>query len=94
MESRVIDNFPEWAEGAVLLQGFDDALIGFGSQWGGEPCAIYSVRKIMEILEQDMEVRDAIEFYYHNIACIGVGSQTPIMLEDRDTLGPTNYTRR
>ena len=57
------------------------ALVGFGSQWGSPTCAIYSVQKILEILGKDMDDMEAREFYHHNIECLGVGDQTPIMME-------------
>lgn len=73
---------PEWAEGAVILEGLDDAIIGIGQQWGSNPCMIYSVQKIIDILvkRDEMDPDDAVEYYEFNIMQLYAGEQTPVMM--------------
>ena len=73
---------PDWAEGAIILEGLDEAIIGIGNQWGRPPCLVYSIEKIIDILKKDMNADDAWEFYEHNIMCLGAGEQNPLMMED------------
>ena len=75
--------WPEYAEGAVTLEGLDDAIIGIGRQWGSKPCMIYSVKKIIDILvkRDEMNPDDALEYYEFNIMQLYAGEQTPVMME-------------
>lgn len=63
----------------IKADGFDEAVIGF------EPNnlrLIYSVAKVLEILEKDMSREDALEHFDFNINCAYVGPQTPIWCFD------------
>ena len=72
----------KYPDGVILLDGLDAALLGVGSQWGREPVAVYSERKILAALRaQGMEPDEAQEWYSYNIRCMGVGVQTPLILE-------------
>lgn len=61
---------------AMLLDGFDDALIGMSE------ChrAVYSIEAIIRVLmlENDMTEEDAWDYYGYNIACAYVGEFTPL----------------
>ena len=81
------ETLPEWAEGALILEGFDQAIIGLGQQRGSQPCLIYSVEKIIANLKNDMDSDDAWEFYEHNIGCMYAGPGTPIMMEAFNGVG-------
>ncbi|QDP57801.1 MAG: hypothetical protein Unbinned7358contig1001_27 [Prokaryotic dsDNA virus sp.] len=66
-----------------ILDGLDDALLGFGSQWSRATLAVYSDRKILEVLQgQGMSYDEAVEFYDFNVRCLWCGEQTPLILED------------
>ena len=41
---------PEWAEGAILYDGFEDCLVGFGTQFN-RPVAIYDYNKCLAKLD-------------------------------------------
>jgi hypothetical protein len=61
---------------AMMLDGFDDALIGMSE------ChkAVYSIEAIISILvnDQEMDLEDAWDYYGYNIACAYVGEFTPL----------------
>ena len=77
-----IDDIHENAEGAVILDGLDDAIIGIVEEFGNGPRILYSKNKILDILEErdGMSPFDAVEFYEYNILGLFAGDQNPIFL--------------
>jgi hypothetical protein len=75
-------NIDELAEGAVKLDGLDNAILGVVEEFGGGPRILYSRDKILQILEDrdGMSTIDAIEFYEYNILGLFAGEQNPIFL--------------
>ena len=68
-------------EECMVADGFDEAVIGI--VYGAQPKAVYSVRKIIDILMgEDMSYEDAIEHFEYNIAGSYVGEKTPIYVYD------------
>lgn len=74
-------------ENALLMDGFDEALIGFSQRINEPLLAVYSWEKMMSVcIERDgMSDEEAEEYISYN--CIGawVGEQTPIIVM------PLNY---
>jgi hypothetical protein len=72
----------EIAEGAILLDGLDDAILGVIEEFGNGPRILYSKHKILTILcERDgMTWSEAEEFYDYNILGLYAGEQNPIFL--------------
>ena len=72
----------EIAEGAILLDGLDDAIFGSVEEFGNSPRILYSKNKILNILsERDgMTWSEAEEFYDYNILGLYAGEQNPIFL--------------
>jgi hypothetical protein len=72
----------EIAEGAILLDGLDDAILGIVEEFGNGPRILYSKNKILNILsERDgMTWSEAEEFYDYNILGLYAGEQNPIFL--------------
>ena len=75
-------NIDELAEGAIKLDGLDDAILGVVEEFGNGPRILYSRDKILQILEDrdGMSPIDAIEFYEYNILGLFAGEQNPIFL--------------
>ena len=76
------DKYFELAEGAVMLDGFDDCVVGVSESFGEEPRLIYSKKQIVSKLMEDMSEEDAIEYYYYNIVGGYFGTQNPIFIQD------------
>lgn len=76
------DNYFDLAEGAVMLDGFDDCLIGVSESFGEEPRLIYSKKQIICKLSKEMSNEEAIEYYYYNIVGGYFGTQNPIFIQD------------
>lgn len=73
--NRILDEYPE--EGLIKADGFDDAIIGVSS----DIRIVYSLEKIIEILQKDMTEDEAVEFFYFNIESAYVGDKTPIYVK-------------
>ena len=68
-------------EEITLADGFADAFLGIGRQFG-KPIAVYSRRKCIEILMRDMDEEQAEEYFEFNLAGAWIGETTPIYLEE------------
>tara|TARA_R110002072_G_scaffold150561_3_gene298998 strand:+ start:55 stop:315 length:261 start_codon:yes stop_codon:yes gene_type:complete len=66
---------------ALTLSGFDEAIIGIGSQYSKSVCVVYSEQKIIDKLAEEMSYEDAEEYYGFNIACAFMGPHTPIIIK-------------
>ena len=73
----------EYAEGAILLDGLEGAIIVITEEFGNVPRILYSKEKILLILmERDgMDNLEAEEFYYYNIVGLYAGEQNAIFLD-------------
>ena len=69
---------------AMIMDGFDKAIIGFGCQYSKNVVAVYSEEKIIEKLAEEMSHEDAVEYYGFNVACAWVGPNTPIIVSAVD----------
>lgn len=66
-------------EGLVTADGFDDAIIGVGSRCGQPEIVVYSVEKVIAILEaQGLSNEEALEHFEFNIEGAWIGEKTPI----------------
>ena len=77
-----IDDINEQAEGAILLDGLNDAIIGVVEEFGNGPRILYSKNKVLQILEDrdGMSPLEAVEFYDYNIIGLHAGEQNPVFL--------------
>ena len=73
----------EYAEGAVLLDGLEDAILGIVEEFGNGRRILYSRDKIIQILcERDtMTEEEAQEFYEFNILGLHAGEQNAVFLD-------------
>lgn len=77
MLEQIIEQYYE--EELLIADGFDEAVIGVEEN---EMRIIYSVSKCLEILGQDMNEIDAIEYFTYNVSGSYVGEKTPIWCWD------------
>jgi hypothetical protein len=73
--SKILEEYPD--EGFGTLDGFEDALIGVWS----EGRLVYSVDKVIEILQSVMNEEEAIAFYEDNIEGALFGPRAPICIK-------------
>jgi len=67
-------------ETVLLADGFEDAFVGIGRQFG-KPIAVYDRLKCIDILKEDMSEEEAEEYFQFNVEGSYVGESTPIFLE-------------
>jgi hypothetical protein len=75
-------NIDEIADGAILLDGLEGAIIGVVEEFGTGRRVLYSKDMILKILtERDgMTWSEAEEFYDFNILSLYAGEQNPVFL--------------
>jgi hypothetical protein len=74
----------EYAEGAVLLDGLESAIVGIVEGFGSPGRKmLYSKQRILNILQERdlMTMGEAEEFYDYNILGLYAGEQNPIFLD-------------
>jgi hypothetical protein len=75
---RIADLNPE----AVILDGYDHAIVGIANRFGKEPVLCYSTAKIIEALMRDGQTEEeALDFFHFNIIGGWFGEGTPIFLD-------------
>jgi hypothetical protein len=90
------DEIAEINPEALLLDGFDEAIIGMAERINLGPVIAYDVEKIIQILANDMEVEEddledgqsiedlkismSYEYFYFNIQGAWMGENTPIFI--------------
>lgn len=72
----------QYAEGTIILDGLDDAIIGIVEEFGNGPRILYSKNKILNILCESGEMTrsEAEEFFDYNIIGLYAGEQNPVFL--------------
>jgi hypothetical protein len=78
----IINNYDieSYCEGAVLLDGLDEAIIGIVEDFGNGPRILYCKSTILQILQQRdlMTEQEAEEYYDYNILGLYAGEQNPV----------------
>ena len=79
----MIVDIDSYAEGAIILDGFNDAIVGITEEFGGIKRLLYSKYKILEILQENnpMTQSEAEEYYDYNILGLYANNQNPIFLD-------------
>ncbi len=68
--------------GALVADGLDDAIIGYGQQFPREPLLVYDYDKCVEIfMSQGMSHEEAIEWMEFNVVNAYMGEGTPIFIK-------------
>lgn len=68
-------------EEALVMDGYDDCIIGVAECFGKSPSVVYDVNKVLEKLMGDgMTHEEALEYYDYNMVGAYVGESTPIFV--------------
>lgn len=80
---RMLVDIDQYAEGAVLLDGLESAIVGIVEEFGNGNRILYSKQKILNILqERDLMTQgEAEEFYDYNILGLHAGEQNAVFLD-------------
>tara|TARA_R110002012_G_C11175729_1_gene556310 strand:+ start:165 stop:410 length:246 start_codon:yes stop_codon:yes gene_type:complete len=76
----------EMYDGLMIMDFFDDCIIGVVKGMDNEDKVCYSYRKVIAKLmrEDDMTAEDAVEHFYYNMMGAYVGKHTPVFLFKED----------
>ena len=78
---KTLEKFLHDDETVLLADGFEDAFVGIGRQFG-KPVGVYDKIKCIQILINDgMSEDEANEYFSFNVEGAYVGESTPIFLE-------------
>jgi hypothetical protein len=80
---KVTVDIDEYAEGAILLDGLEDAIVGIVQEFGNGNRVLYSKQKILNILQERdlMTMGEAEEFYDYNILGLYASEQNAVFLD-------------
>mgnify|MGYP003662366555 FL=1 len=78
---RIQERLEASGEEALGADGYDDCVVGLAYQHT-RPLIVYSKRKVIERLMEDMSREDAEDFFEWNIGGAYLGAGTPLFLED------------
>ena len=80
---KQIDSFfDELEESRLLMDGFDEAIIGYSQRCNERVLAVYSYEKMVEVLvsRDRIEYEEAVEYIDFNCGGAWVGDGTPIIV--------------
>lgn len=77
--------YSDYSDKILLADGFDDAFIGIGDNAQGNPVAVYSIEKCLDILAEQFKdeedaMGDAIDYFEFNVRGSYVGEFTPMFI--------------
>ena len=75
---RLLEALPD----ALIMDGFDDCIVGVVEKFGEEDIVCYSKEKVIEkLMESHMDREEALEFFYFNQIGAYLGENTPCFIE-------------
>jgi len=86
---KIIDfiemGYSDYSDKILLADGLDDAFIGVGENPEGNPVAVYSIEKCLDILAEQFKdeedaMGDAIDYFEFNVRGSYVGEFTPMFI--------------
>ena len=80
---KITVDIDQYAEGAILLDGLESAIIGIVQEFGNGNRILYSKQRILDILQERdlMTMGEAEEFYDYNILGLHAGEQNAVFLD-------------
>ncbi len=80
---KVTVDIEEYAEGAILLDGLESAIVGIVEEFGNGNRVLYSKQKILNLLQERdlMTMGEAEEFYDYNILGLYADEQNAVFLD-------------
>jgi hypothetical protein len=81
----------EYAEGATLLTGLENCIIGIVEEFGNGRRILYSKDRILDTLQkQGMTYEESEEYYDYNILGLHTGEQNAVFLDKEVVPGKIN----
>ena len=80
MLEQIVEKYSD--EDILKADGFDDAVIGVCEDFNSPPRLVYSVSKCLDILMEEMDEMEAMEYFDYNVSGAYVGESTPVWCWD------------
>ena len=82
LRDEISSKFEEMEENVLLMDGFEEAFIGYSQRINEPVLAVYSWEKMVDVLMTRDGMSDAEAMEYIDYNCLGawVGEQTPIIV--------------
>jgi len=78
IRTELEENYPD----LLLMDGFDDCILGICHRYGSESVVAYDKEKVIKkLVEQGMDYEEAIDYHDFNQACAWLGETTPCFIE-------------
>lgn len=88
MNDELLEYIGEINPDAMVIDGYDDCIIGIGSRCTMPPVLVYSRAKMMnQLIEEGLTEEEACEHISFNIEGAWVGEGTPIIMEPIEFVG-------
>lgn len=82
MKEDKIKKLLELCPDAMIMDGFDDCIVGVVERFGEEDITCYSKEKVIEkLMGSEMGREEALEFFYFNQIGAYLGKNTPCFIE-------------
>lgn len=83
----ILDYLSELNPEILILNGMNEAIVGYVERCGTDPLVCYDVEKCIQILidRDDMTDEEAMEFFSYNILGAYMGEHTPMFLTRVDS---------
>jgi len=82
-KAELLETLKEENPEALMLDGFDDAILGIIRRCSSKTVLVYDRDKMITILSKDMNREEAEEFISYNIEGAWMGESTPYIMEGK-----------
>ena len=74
----MLENLLEKYENLLIMDGFDECIVGVGESCGSEPRVVYDVNKVLhQLMKEGMTWEEAEEWFSFNQLGAYMGENTP-----------------
>jgi hypothetical protein len=78
IQELIVEN---WGEDLLIMDDYDDCIVGVSERFGSAPHVIYDLDKILgKLIDSGMTPEEAEEYYEFNMIGSYVGEHTPAFL--------------
>jgi len=83
-----LSQISECEPGCLIVDGFDDAIIGLVELSDGEKVVLYDTYKCIDVLKVNGEMaeEDAWDYFYHKTVGTYMGEKTPAFMTSKESL--------
>jgi len=78
MQSKIQDILESYGEDLMLMDGYDDCILGVGERFNSDPHVVYDLNRVIgKLIDSGMSEEEAHEYFEYNMLGAYVGDHTP-----------------